>query len=224
MVRQLPLCLLALLACGCGSSHEGSDAGMDASRPDGAVADSGSGDAGNRDSGRGDSGPGDDAGSVVDAGIDCSTIGCGAPPACGTACDAPCGCCSCGSEGICAGTVAINCGTGTCTTSLDCGDAGCLLIDGVATCNSCSRIEAEYTRLTEQVTCAGNTDCHLLFGSCGVGLGGCYYPVKVGVSQAQLDALSAQWTALGCEAGRPVCRCAAPPDTVSCDTGTCVAP
>jgi hypothetical protein len=94
----------------------------------------------------------------------------------------------------------------------------------VATCNSCARIEAEYTRLTTQVSCAANTDCHLVFGHCGVGLGGCHYPVKTGVSQAQLESLAAQWTALGCDAGRPVCRCAAPPDTVRCDSGSCVAP
>jgi hypothetical protein len=29
-------------------------------------------------------------------GIDCSTVGCGAPPICGQACGAPCGCCPCG--------------------------------------------------------------------------------------------------------------------------------
>jgi hypothetical protein len=28
--------------------------------------------------------------------IDCSMVGCGAPPLCGQACGAPCGCCSCG--------------------------------------------------------------------------------------------------------------------------------
>lgn len=29
-------------------------------------------------------------------GMDCSNVGCGAPPICGEACDAPCGCCPCG--------------------------------------------------------------------------------------------------------------------------------
>jgi hypothetical protein len=32
----------------------------------------------------------------ADAGIDCSTVGCGAAPVCGQACAAPCGCCPCG--------------------------------------------------------------------------------------------------------------------------------
>ncbi len=35
-----------------------------------------------------------------------------------------------------------------------------------------------------------------------------------------LDDLSRQWTALSCELGRPVCRCAAPPEVV-CADGAC---
>jgi hypothetical protein len=31
--------------------------------------------------------------------VDCSAVGCGAPPICPNACDAPCGCCGCGARG-----------------------------------------------------------------------------------------------------------------------------
>jgi hypothetical protein len=45
-------------------------------------------------------GPGTDA--AGDGAIDCSTVGCAAPPACGETCKAPCGCCpnpACGDSG-----------------------------------------------------------------------------------------------------------------------------
>jgi hypothetical protein len=32
----------------------------------------------------------------TDTGIDCSLVGCGAPPLCSTGCTETCGCCSCG--------------------------------------------------------------------------------------------------------------------------------
>jgi len=78
-----------------------------------------------------------DAGS--DASIDCATIGCGAPPICGTACDSPCGCCPCaeGSEmgtHVCQGGCWAPRGTGAsgdhCNMTRECGS-------GLSCCYPC---------------------------------------------------------------------------------------
>lgn len=71
---------------------------------------------------------------TADSGLDCSTIGCGPPPICGDACDAPCGCCPCGDgeemsaggvQYVCAGGCWAPRGTGSagdpCSGSTDCG-------------------------------------------------------------------------------------------------------
>lgn len=74
---------------------------------------------------------GTDAGPMADAGIDCSSVGCGAAPICGQACDAPCGCCPCtdgeemGTGYVCEGGCFAPRGSGAsgdpCTTTSACG-------------------------------------------------------------------------------------------------------
>ncbi len=208
-----------LFSCGgsTGPSPDAGDTGMDAATLADAAADSGSAaDASRPDASEPDA-------TAADGGLDCSTIGCGAPPICGMACDAPCGCCACGDEGRCDGSRAINC-NGSCYDVVECGAAACVITGGVAACESCASLEAAYERLTAMTACSDNGGCHLLFGHCGAGLGGCYHPASTNVTQDELDALSERWVALGCDAGRPVCRCAAPPATIRCEAGACVAP
>ena len=124
-----------------------------------------------------DAGPRGDASSVNDAGrdtsvgndtgIDCSRIGCGATPVCGTACDAPCGCCPCGDGSemgsyVCQGGCWAPRGTGAsgsaCAITSECGSGlSCCYPCGIPGCtNQCTP------------TCApgdpgcGTDGCHLM--------------------------------------------------------------
>jgi hypothetical protein len=64
---QIALLTTAVLViASCGSESAPADAGSDAAKPDAAIA---------------------------DTGLDCSRVGCAAPPTCGQPCTAPCGCC-----------------------------------------------------------------------------------------------------------------------------------
>jgi hypothetical protein len=85
-----------------------------------------------------------------DAGIDCSMVGCGAPPICGEACDSPCGCCPCadgeemGTGYVCEAGCWAPRGTGAsgdhCTVTSDCGGGlSCCYPCGVPGCtNQCT--------------------------------------------------------------------------------------
>ena len=72
-MRALALLLVVVSACG-SSSEDGASAAKDAAVDVSVDAAS------------------DAAG---DGGIDCSRVGCAAPPLCSTGCTEPCGCCSC---------------------------------------------------------------------------------------------------------------------------------
>lgn len=102
----------------------------------------------------------DAPGDGVDAGIDCSTIGCGAPVVCGEACDAPCGCCACGDgevidrggmRYVCAGGCYAPAGGGgsgdPCGSSAECGPGlSCCYPCGIPGCmNVCEPSCAEGT-------------------------------------------------------------------------------
>lgn len=107
--------------------------------------------------------------------------------------------------------------------SIDSGalDSGAQLAD--ASVDPCAEIAAEYAALTapSMMRCGGAGQCQILHGHCGVGLGGCYYALNTNVSQRQLDDLANRWTAARCRG--PVCRCTAPPTSVRCDSGGCLA-
>ncbi len=201
-MRPPSIALSLLLLCGCTNESHGRDGG--------ALADAAAG---------------ADAALGGDAGIDCSVIGCGAPVACGEICNAPCGCCPCGEEAFCDASDLVEC-VGGCYQRTACGGDGC--VEGVAgpacAAPSCPSLEAEYLARIAQTACGADADCHLVDGHCGVGLGGCYHAVSGDVTQAELDAIAAEWTALRCDVGRPVCDCAPRPDSVQCATGACVAP
>lgn len=215
MTRPSILLSLLLLA-GCGSSHEGgADGGMDAGAPPG--ADAGSSDAGDVDAGA----PG------ADSGIDCSTIGCGAPIFCGEPCTAACGCCDCGGESFCADDDLVTC-DGGCYERTPCGPGGCVESSTGASCaggGTCADLEAEYEALVGVTAsmCGAPGECHIVYGHCGVGLGGCHYALNVSTTQEALNDLASRWTAMGCDAGRPVCDCPMPPEDVRCDAGGCLA-
>ncbi len=246
------LSMLALTACG-GEVSGAPDAGlgMDASRPDaggdtdaggsdsGPASDGGTSDAGEADGGAADAGVIDGGATdaaVIDGGASDAGASDGGPdagcpatcatpaPLCGASCDDACGCCDCAGPGFCSDGAAWNC-AGGCVDRTPCGDSDCSVNDsGVASCGSCSALEARYMDLvtgTDAQRCENPDSCQVLFGHCRVVLGGCHYGVNLGVTQAQLDAIAAQWTARGCEAGRPVCRCTAPP-SVRCDSGGCL--
>ena len=90
---------------------------------------------------------------------------------------------------------------------------------------SCRDVERVYEALTGPAgsACRPEIGCHILFGHCGVGLGGCYYAVSRTVRQEHLDALSERYIELDglatCASG--VCRCARPPERAVCIDGEC---
>ncbi|HEU5075440.1 MAG TPA: hypothetical protein VFU02_14715 [Polyangiaceae bacterium] len=84
---------------------------------------------------------------------------------------------------------------------------------------SCDEIEAAYDDYVSHRACQDDSDCVMVFGHCAIGIGGCHYAVNRRWNDAGLEALGDAWTAAG-YAG-PVCDCAEPPDTVSCDDGVC---
>jgi hypothetical protein len=96
------------------------------------------------------------------------------------------------------------------------GAAGPADPESLATCDD---VGSAYSRLVANQSCTVDADCHVVGGSCAVGLGGCHETVNVAVTQQQLGALTDRWTALGCIAG--ACRCA-PEGPVKCQDGTCV--
>ena len=161
--------ILACALMGCSTGDDSSDGG--------------GGDASSTDAGS-------DAGS--DGGIDCSNVGCGAPPFCGSACDSPCGCCSCGAgEAWCeddGGSGIVSCdATQGCYEIADCPvDQVCYQAVGEAPiCHSCATVAAGYQALTQANTaCTVAADCQVLNGHCGISLGGCYYVVNQQLTQA----------------------------------------
>ncbi|TNE46952.1 MAG: hypothetical protein EP343_21775 [Deltaproteobacteria bacterium] len=87
--------------------------------------------------------------------------------------------------------------------------------------NSCDSVRNAYNSLVQNNrSCQADSECHILTGHCGVGLGGCYYATNVNLKQSQLDQLRTQWSNQQCSG--PVCRCAAPPQGAKCSSGVCV--
>lgn len=93
--RALLSLVLAFSACGgttsgtAGTGGAGSAGSAGSSGTAGSSGSSGS-------AGKGGSSGAGATSSGGSGGLDCSTVGCGAPPLCGDGCQAPCGCCACG--------------------------------------------------------------------------------------------------------------------------------
>ncbi len=87
---------------------------------------------------------------------------------------------------------------------------------------TCESLEDDYARTIEQgSTCSDSSDCHVISGHCGRGLGGCWYAVSADIED-ELAALAERYSDLGCTTA--VCRCAPAPDTIVCDSGRCAFP
>jgi hypothetical protein len=72
--------------------------------------------------------------------------------------------------------------------------------------------------------CRAELGCHIVFGHCGIGLGGCYHAVNRTVRQEHLDALAQRFVELNgtIDCVRPVCACAPPPRDAVCADQACV--
>ena len=178
----------------------------------------------------------DDTGDVTEGDAeDCSNQGCGEPPLCGSECAAPCGCCTCSKgESFChedlTGVSVRTCSSLGCYAETDCpaGDA-CFAAGPLGTgcasgIGSCAGVKETYDWIVGegQAKCELDTDCKILSGSCGAGLGGCWEAVTIPTSQQVLAALGARYSALGCT--EAVCDCAPQPASVKCVTGKCSLP
>lgn len=87
---------------------------------------------------------------------------------------------------------------------------------------SCGDVAEAYRRLMEENrACSSDDDCHVVEGSCAIGLGGCWYAVSRSVTFDDADRLTARYRELKCSG--PVCRCAAPPERAACVEGVCTA-
>ena len=99
---------------------------------------------------------------------------------------------------------------------------------GISICSSqlsnCDEIRDLYEYLVRDLgrTCTGEGECQLLWGQCGVGLGGCYHPVNQLVRQEMLSALGERFWMSGCTDA--VCDCAQPPEEILCEEDGCAFP
>ncbi len=163
----------------------------------------------------------------------CANVGCAETPLCDVGCTAECGCCGCPKgEATCItadGVPAVqSCSSLNCYNVSKC-DASDVCVDGgpvagtgcVQGMGTCEGVQAAYQWLIsgDDKTCEDDTDCHMLNGQCGSGLGGCYEAVTLDVTDAMLVALGKKYGALGCISA--VCDCGPPPPAVKCLDGKC---
>jgi len=87
---------------------------------------------------------------------------------------------------------------------------------------SCDGVQGLYADYLEHKACTDDSDCVVVEGHCGIGIGGCYDAVNRAWGQAGLDAIAEVWTKEGCTG--PVCDCSAPPDGAYCGNGVCGLP
>src|SRR5690606_29253750 len=77
------------------------------------------------------------------------------------------------------------------------GDTG----DGDGDNLACGDIELAYDSLVnsrDSADCATDSDCHVVFGHCWAGIGGCWYTLNTSVTQEALDDLADEWQAGQC--------------------------
>lgn len=88
--------------------------------------------------------------------------------------------------------------------------------------HTCEGVEDLYVDYVGHAACTDDSDCMIVTGHCGIGVGGCYHAVNRGWGQAGLDAIAEAWAATGCTG--PVCDCGPPPDGAYCGNGVCTLP
>ncbi|MCG5055962.1 MAG: hypothetical protein KA712_23650 [Myxococcales bacterium] len=94
-------------------------------------------------------------------------------------------------------------------------------VDGSMTLSCTDRRDGYTAVISAAKSCQAAADCHVLYGHCGIGLGGCYALVNKSLTQATLDDLATGYQEASC--GGPVCDCApAPP--VDCIQSQCANP
>lgn len=87
---------------------------------------------------------------------------------------------------------------------------------------SCDEVSDLYNDYVGHTACSDDSDCVVVSGHCGIGVGGCYHAVNRRWGQAGLDAIAEAWTAADCTG--PVCDCASPPSGAYCGAGLCGLP
>jgi hypothetical protein len=97
----------------------------------------------------------------------------------------------------------------------------CMPATSVQTLSTCEAVEAAYDRLTSGrfATCQHDTDCHIVYGQCTYGLGGCYEVVNHAMTDAELQTLGIRYAELDCTRG--VCDCADYREPARCLDGVC---
>jgi hypothetical protein len=86
---------------------------------------------------------------------------------------------------------------------------------------SCEEIAALYDDYVSHTACSDDTDCAVVHGQCGIGIGGCHHVLNRHWGAAGISSLGDMWLAAACSG--PVCDCPAPPTSATCDSGVCVA-
>lgn len=84
---------------------------------------------------------------------------------------------------------------------------------------SCEEIEAVYAEYVSHTACVEDSDCEIVLGACGVGLGGCHHAVNRRWGEDGLAVLAEAFTQGGCSGA--VCDCGPPPAAAVCDNGVC---
>lgn len=98
----------------------------------------------------------------------------------------------------------------------DCKAAHAVCESRERTCNQLTALHDDYVSHT---ACQDDSDCVMVWGLCGVGLGRCYHTINRRWGREGLSAIGDAWKAADC--GGAVCACAEPPETVICDDGVC---
>ena len=83
----------------------------------------------------------------------------------------------------------------------------------------CNQLEDAYLEaVTGASACREDSDCQILNGQCGSGVGGCYEFVNMTLTQEDLDAIGRRF---GAQCNGPVCDCPPPPNNIACNDGIC---
>ena len=87
---------------------------------------------------------------------------------------------------------------------------------------ACMMVTDQYNIIVANNSCSLPSDCQIVSGQCGVGLGGCYHAVNNDVVESDLVQLGQVYSTLGCTTA--VCACAPPPTAAACVDSVCILP